>query len=291
MSNTKIEWTDDTWSPVTGCTKVSRGCTNCYAEKMFARLSKNPMAEVYHGREFKDVMCHPERLGQPMKWTRKPRRVFVNSMSDLFHEDVPDEFIDQVFAVMALCPQHTFQVLTKRAERMREYMSHSNLSGRIFAASLGVRGEMGMFLEEHSCLPSPPLPNVWLGVSVEDQPTADARIPELLATPSAVRFLSYEPALSGVDLSFTCQFEHEENEGYGVPAISGLDWVICGGESGPNARPMHPDWARSVRDQCVTAGVSFFFKQWGTKTKRKAGRTLDGRTWDEYPDSVREVIQ
>lgn len=236
MSKTKIEWTDEVWNPVTGCSKVSQGCKHCYAERVFPR--------PYPGRAFTDVQMHPERIAAPLHW-RKPRRVFVNSMSDLFHDDVPDEFIDQVFAVMALASQHTFQVLTKRPERARDYLA---------------RHEM-------------PLPNVWLGVSVEDQETADYRIPLLLRTPAAVRWISAEPLLGPVDLG---NLPSVSGIGRHLDALSSackeesdlpttLDWVIAGGESGPNARPMHPDWVRSLRDECADVGVPFFFKQWGDR--------------------------
>lgn len=246
----KIEWTEATWNPVTGCTKISRGCKNCYAEREWPRLTK--LVPAYAGREFSDVRTHPERLDQPLHWKR-PRRIFVNSMSDLFHEAVPIEFIDCVFSVMALSPQHTFQVLTKRPERMREYLTGLNLFNW-------------------------PLPNVWLGVSVEDQATANERIPLLLSTPAAVRWVSAEPLLGPVSLK---QLGSENP--YLIDAIAGvmrstapisldpsppeylphLDWVVVGGESGQNARPMHPDWARDLRDQCTAAGVPFLFKQWG----------------------------
>lgn len=243
---TKIVWTDATWNPVTGCTKVSQGCKHCYAERDWARLVHMP---AFSGRAFTDVACHPERLDQPLHW-KKPRRIFVNSMSDLFHEDVPDEFIDQVFAVMAQSPQHTFQVLTKRPERMREYMNHPVRLNMWADAEIPlVSSEWGDF----------PLPNVWLGVSVEDQATAYERIPLLLQTPAAVRWISAEPLLGPVDLRY---FNYNYLDKLPKGVIS-LDWVVVGGESGPKARPMHPDWARSLRDQCQAAGVSFLFKQWG----------------------------
>ncbi|MEE9499626.1 MAG: phage Gp37/Gp68 family protein [Nitrospinaceae bacterium] len=349
----KIEWTDATWNPVSGCKKVSAGCKNCYAKREWPRHSRPKGA--YAGRKFEDVACHPERLRKPLSW-QKPQMVFVNSMSDLFHDAVPDEFIDRVFAVMALTPQHTFQILTKRAERMREYLGE-------FAASLerrepkDVERAMAMVMPivgysqrikklslEYEAIAASfmklPLPNVWMGVSVENQATADARIPELLATPAAVRFVSYEPALGPVDFeslniragryldAFTCDYHDGDGEVIaGPPSGHGpIDWIICGGESGGNAkspaRPMHPDWARSVRDQCQAAGVPFFFKQWGSWApqyhvgeheqallkladpkepivmadlkklhpvnmrkvgKKAAGRLLDGREWNEMP--------
>lgn len=260
---THIEWTDATWNVVTGCAKVSQGCKNCYALRDWPRLAANPKT-VYFGREFTDVRCHPDRLEQPMRWT-KPRMIFVNSMSDLFHDDVPDEFIDRVFAVMARARHHTFQVLTKRPERMREYLNTSDRIGRVAAASHEVPYCAMEWIREW------PLPNVWLGVSVEDQATAAERIPLLLDTPAAVRWVSAEPCLGPIDLSrYLGPRQIANPDGYGGDIGSGwttdfrtLDWVVCGGESGPKARPMHPDWARSLRDQCKSAGVAFHFKQWG----------------------------
>ncbi|HSH41626.1 MAG TPA: phage Gp37/Gp68 family protein [Arenicellales bacterium] len=309
-----IEWTEATWNPVTGCTKVSQGCKHCYAERDWKRLAANPTARAYFGRKFTDVQCHPERLDQPLRW-RNPRRIFVNSMSDLFHEDVPKNFIDRVFAVMALSPQHTFQVLTKRPERMREYLGHGGT-----CIPIGVR-QAAEIMGLHDPGPMPiALPNVWLGVSVEDQTSADERIPPLLETPAAVRFLSCEPLLGPINL---CELPGASGIGRGLDALSNagvdpgaliphaVDWVIAGGESGPRARPMHPDWVRSLRDQCQAAGVPFFFKQWGEWApdcihdgpacaetprpspgkpgcmfrcgKKRAGRQLDGRIWDEAP--------
>ena len=297
---TKIEWTEATWNPVTGCTKVSAGCKYCYAERDWARLQHLP---AYKGRAFTDVVCHPERLIQPLRWER-PRRIFVNSMSDLFHDDAPDEFLDQVFAVMALCQQHTFQVLTKRARRAREYIG---AGGRASAVLDLVRNsELGYMANQHALPPqSWPLPNVWLGVSVEDQQTADERIPLLLQTPAAVRWISAEPLIGRIDLceslwmwwnpTMEC-FEsigQRFNMGLGK---GGLGWVVVGGESGPKARPMHPDWARSIRDKCAAAGVPFFFKQWGEwigadqkqcPVGPPAGRWMwsDGTPWSRHDTS------
>jgi len=238
---TGIEWTEATWNPVTGCSKVSQGCKHCYAEREWPRLSApRPKPNIYTGRAFTDVMCHPEKLGIPLRWT-KPRMIFVNSMSDLFHESVPDEFILHVFHIMA-AGRHTFQVLTKRPERMMQ------------------------FLNNYQHLRSRPLPNVWLGVSVEDQATADERIPLLLQTPAAVRWISAEPLLGPIN------FDSDLRDGLHALGCGdkdcscgdrGIDWLVVGGESGPQARPMHPDWVRSLRDQCQSAGVPFFFKQWG----------------------------
>lgn len=213
---TKIQWTDATWNPVTGCSKVSAGCANCYAERLAPRvfagqrvsaLGPSGVPEGHRQRRFTDVRCHPDRLDQPLRW-RKPRRVFVNSMSDLFHEDVPDEFIDRVFAVMALSSRHTFQVLTKRPERMRRYFV-DRASRHIWAtAASEFAGEVSGFgCHQDVCQGSYPLPNIWLGVSCENQKTADERIPILLDTPAAVRFVSAEPLLGSIDLglqSATC---------------------------------------------------------------------------------------
>jgi protein gp37 len=294
MSDTKIEWTDKTWNPLTGCTKVSPGCDNCYAKTMHERFN-GPGS-------FDTITLHPERLNQPLKW-RKPARVFVNSMSDLFHRDVPDKYIADVFAVMAVADRHTFQVLTKRPARMRSLLSRDEFWQSVEMRSFKYTCEDGEFVVNQQ------LPNVWLGVSVENQKWADIRIPALLDTPAAVRFISAEPLLGPVDLKSAALRPYERQQGgfweyghgeddYGngkvwVPAPPAqLDWVIVGGESGPGARPMHPDWARSLRDQCQGAGVPYLFKQWGAHDasgkrvgKGKAGRELDERTWDEYPTS------
>lgn len=300
---TGIEWCDETWNPVTGCSKVSQGCKFCYAERDWARLVHLP---AYKGRKFTDVACHPDRLNQPLRWA-KPRRVFVNSMSDLFHEDVPFEFIDQVFAVMALAKQHVFQVLTKRPARMLEYMKRLGKSAALLDTAAR---SMGYTFEFHGkYLVAWPIPNVWLGVSVEDQATADERIPLLMQTPAAVRWVSAEPLLGPVDI---CEYIEWRNT---IANERSLSWVVVGGESGPNARPMHPDWARSLRDQCAAAGVPFLFKQWGEWSapipgiasssnemqvtehggcgpyvtrrvgKKAAGRLLDGIQHDGYPAS------
>ena len=321
----KIEWTQATWNPVTGCHKVSQGCKNCYAERDWKRLAApREKPNVYTGRAFTDVQCHPERLKEPLRWT-KPRMVFVNSMSDLFHEDVPDEFIDKVFAVMALCPSHTFQILTKRPERMQRYLGELVDEIRRWERFGDATGPIVGNLGYDAAYAGWPLRHVWLGVSVEDQAAADERISLLLKTPAAVRWISAEPLLgpldfSGERLEWLEPFHDLDPMMYRTPR---LDWVVVGGESGPNARPMHPSWARSIRDQCQAAGVPFFFKQWGEWEprelwspgpvmqiaidksgsvvpidvapqdvggqrfvrvgKKAAGRVLDGRTWDEYP--------
>lgn len=290
--NSGITWTNATWGPVTGCVKVSPGCKHCYAERDWGRLVHLP---TYAGRKFTDVACHPERLDQPLRWQR-PRMIFVNSMSDLFIESIPDAFIDRVFAVMAFSKQHTFQVLTKRPKRMRDYMAGLTLE-RLQAAIPD-----GYTLRyQDMWLLTLPLPNVWLGVSVEDQNAADERIPLLLDTPAAVRWISAEPLLGPVNASIWLD---------SLPAVVDqrprLDWVVVGGESGPRARVMHPDWARSLRDQCQSEGVPFFFKQTGlwqampveeaggketrteegttfVKTKGGGSELLDGRLWQEWP--------
>lgn len=300
-----IEWTSATWNPVAGCSVVSPGCKHCYAMKMAARIEAMQAAlgkpthyagltqpgkagAVCTGR----MAVAPDKvLTKPLRW-KKPRRIFVNSMSDLFHEDVADETIDRVFAVMALCPQHTFQILTKRAKRMREYMLAWPFgAGRFHHVAHEAykidptlpHGRDGWTWQLQARWP---LPNVWLGVSTEDQERADERIPELLATPADRRFISAEPLLGPVDvLPYLFIYTHADNArladetddviarplDFNDPATTPpedictprLDWVIAGGESGPGARPMHPDWVRSLRDQCATAEVPFFFKQWG----------------------------
>ncbi len=236
---TGIQWTDATWNPVSGCSKVSPGCKNCYAERDWVRLSKNPKSP-YFGRAFTDVRCHPERLDQPLRW-RRPRRIFVNSMSDLFHESVPDDFIDRVFAIMALATQHTFQVLTKRPERMQRYAQGDSQAARTAARSL------------NEDIPWP-LPNVWLGVSVETPEQYD-RIEMLWRTPAAVRFLSLEPLLAPMpDVPL-----------WGLDGVArALDWVIVGGESGPDARPCDLEWIRSILRQCRAGRVPVFVKQLGS---------------------------
>lgn len=339
----KIEWTDATWNPIRGCSRVSEGCRNCYAERTAARFS-GP-GQPYEGlaimqepghfqsapRWTGDVRFIPELLDQPLRWKR-PRKIFVNSMSDLFHEKVPIEWIAKIFNVMASATAdcgkkhkhveecwcgspHTYQILTKRPKRMLEIMRQlpeyfsENFSGDS-PCNLAFEGKHGW-----------PLPNVWLGVSVEDQKTADERIPLLLQTPAAVRWVSYEPALGPVDF--------RTGRGY-ITAVHirgpRVNWLVAGGESGPGARPVHPQWIRAARDQCQVAGVPFFFKQWGEwlnssqlrpaftdaeldrisfKTvrrepednkpnagladlyfrvgKKRAGHLLDGVEWQEFP--------
>jgi protein gp37 len=277
-----IEWTDATWNPITGCTEVSPGCDHCYAKTFAERWRGTPGHYFEHGF---DVQLRPDKLTLPLRW-RKPRKVFVNSMSDLFHKDVPDHFIAQVFAVMAATPQHTYQVLTKRHGRMRSLLANANRNG--LQDMIGVEY---LSLDGPSNVIQWPLPNVWLGVSVEDQQRADLRIPALLDTPAAVRWLSCEPLIGPVNLR--AAWAPSKPGPHSVDDMAGMlrwddhtriDWVVVGGESGHGVRPMHPEWARSLRDQCVAADVPFLFKQWGGRTPKANGRELDGRTWDQYPE-------
>ena len=309
---TKIEWTDATWNPIRGCTRVSEGCRHCYAEVMAARFS-DP-GQWGHGlaqrvalsgggidhRWTGKVELVDAALDLPLRW-RRPRRIFVNSTSDLFHEKVPDEWIDRVFAVMALAPQHTFQVLTKRPERMREYMAGLGGGGRTDIMSRA--GGRLLRAAENATRNAPhvrydynarwPLPNVWLGTSIEDQATADDRIPHLLDTPAAVRFISAEPLLAPVDLMHIPYRKIAPDITVMVNALTGddglggrqarLGWTIVGGESGPGARPMHPDWARSLRDQCQAAGVPFFMKQMSGPRKASMPPIPDDLMVREFP--------
>ena len=371
---TKIQWTEQTWNPIVGCTIATPGCTNCYAMKAAWRMGHNLNTPQYHGLTKKvngnavwtgKMNLVEKVLTQPLK-RKKPTMYFVNSMGDLFHESVPDEWIDRVFAVMALCPQHMFQVLTKRADRMREYMTkpadhgrHITIcdNGRSYSTPLmrarvhaevcnlfpkvppaalnaAAKWQDKHYPEGDGFIRAWPLPNVWLGVSVEDQTRADERIPLLLDTPAAVRFVSAEPLLGVIDLEtawhgesaldgecwgecgwcekgypplHNCQRGKQSNADY-QRGRDGLDWVIVGGESGPNARPMNPDWARSLRDQCVAAGVPFFMKQWGEYVSvsmvagegehfkfsdgatvrrigtKAAGNLIDGVEWQQMPE-------
>lgn len=360
---TKIEWADSTWPVVTGCSVLTEGCTNCYAMQMAGTRLKNVPAyegltRMSGGRpKWTGEMRFNEKASlQPMKW-KKPRKIFVCSMADLFHENVDDAWIDRVFAVMALCPQHTFQILTKRPERMRQYMSAQKTieGGKVVsdaswcverhANDIAVMGgtnvpwrvqtevsDAGRYEGKMSW----PLKNVWLGTSVENQAAAEERIPILLDTPAAVRFISAEPLLGPITLERTWlapDYQAHEttqsamNHTHVLALVkaaarkefgwAGLDWTIVGGESGPRARPMHPDWVRSLRDQCTAADVPLMFKQWGewyppkdldevrgvSETfiealimegdvqtfrvgKKRAGRMLDGREWDQYPETA-----
>lgn len=262
-----IEWTDATWQIITGCRVLSPGCINCYAMSLAGTRLRNHPSRVGLTTKTKtgpvwtgQVRFNEQWLTQPLQWKR-PRRIFVCAHGDLFHEDVPDAWLDKVFAVMALAPQHTFQVLTKRAKRMREYL-YPNGRIEIWERAVEIAGALNVTF---------PLPNVWLGVSAERQQEANERIPYLLGTPAAVRFVSLEPLLGPIDLEAL----HPDGvqtldalSGLSVnPAYTGwsrLDLVIAGGESGGRARPMHPAWPRAIARQCADAGVSFFFKQWGS---------------------------
>lgn len=286
MSKSKIEWTEHVWNPVSGCTKISPGCKHCYAEVMANRLRAMGAKGYENGFA---LTLQPDRLDIPLR-RKKPTTYFVNSMSDLFHEGVPDSYIDQVFAVMALSPQHTFQVLTKRPERMLAYMTKRmtmpNIDQLAFEIARDQLGGTRTGREWEGI--KWPLSNVHLGVTVENQEAADERIPLLLQTPAAVRWASVEPMLEAIDLSrikapngFHASAFGGQRDGNYYEFDNGLNWVVCGGESGKNKRPMNLDWARSLRDQCAAAGVPFLFKQIdGTKA---AGRLLDGVLHDEYP--------
>jgi protein gp37 len=237
MGETTIEWTDATWNPVTGCTKISAGCDHCYAERFAERFRNTPGHPFTTGF---DLTLRPERLEQPLAW-RAPRMIFVNSMSDLFHKEIPRDFVDRVFDTMECAHWHTFQVLTKRSSLMRSFLR------RRYHVGLG------------------PL-HMWFGVSIEDG-TQHSRVRHLRESPAGVRFLSIEPLIGSI----------------GKLDLSGIDWVIVGGESGPRARAMNPDWVRAIRDQCEDAGVAFFFKQWGGLRPKSGGRELDGREWNDFP--------
>ncbi len=287
MPDTRIEWTDWVWNPVTGCTKVSDGCKHCYAERMSKRLAGRcgyPADEPFR------VTLHPEQMVVPLRW-RKPRRVFVCSMGDLFHPDVPDDYVARAFNVMMLAGWHTYQILTKRPARM------ADLLPRLPELNSGLR-----VWRDAGCA-WPPL-HVWLGTSVENQATSDERIPHLLRCRAKVRFLSCEPLLGPVDLSafapFCWERVQEDQQAVfaemfpgGLPAHSlnaqvsarRLSWCIAGGESGPGARRCNPDWLRGLRDQCQAAGVPFFVKQLGGHPDKRGhdAALLDGRLWRETP--------
>ncbi|WP_027185577.1 phage Gp37/Gp68 family protein [Desulfovibrio inopinatus] len=305
--NTKINWADATWNPIIGCSKISPACDNCYAERTACRLAQNPKtADTYSqvvgctSKAWNGKTAFVESaLEIPLHWKR-PRRIFVGSMTDIFHPTVQDEWLDHVFAVMALCPQHTFMVLTKRPEGMREYVEQGekrnwaeHLSDVAMDITHNEEAECQVYNSINGNLVGKmnvgwPMRNVWLGVTVENQQMADYRIPILLNTPAAVRFVSCEPLLGKVNLhrymmltEDNQDIEHFDRHGWAYDSWSGgfwgthdstyspepgLHWAICGGESGPNARPMHPDWVRSLRDQCGAANVPFWFKQWGEWT-------------------------
>lgn len=368
--NTGIEWTDATWSPVRGCSRVSEGCKHCYAGVQAARIIAMDRGRgVVEGQGAYDgllakggqwngkIKTVPKALDEPLRWS-KPRKIFVNSMSDLFHENVPEQFIDQIFVVMALSPRHTFQVLTKRPERMMEYCKNFSFERAVESCrgADGVSVILRRSIAElqdifrlggrtdyfHPQRDAYPLPNLWLGVSVEDQKTADERIPQLLQTPAAVRWISAEPLLGQLKLDkwfdawtcSNCYFHGSENDSgpvvcrgcrsegvYGDDAgenkcleckdndfgqscpecgishswsrdygykfenpLPKLDWVVVGGESGADARPMHPSWVRSLRDQCAAVGVPFLFKQWGEWTPEDPGETSHKDTAGVLPN-------
>lgn len=326
MSDTAIEWTDKTWNPVVGCTKVSAGCKNCYAKQLHDQRHKahreGKRVPDQYAKPFEQVQLMPDRLTDPLSW-RKPCRVFVNSVSDLFHEDVPDGFIDRVFAVMGVAHWHTFQVLTKRPERMPHYFAETFQEPATpagFVCGLDIPATPARTEDRWSRInaacddiptgaikercwapdgdligrpawPRKPFPNVWLGVSVENQAAADERVPHLLATPAAVRFLSCEPLLGPVDLSkwLKCEwYAGEEKAANTIPPSTyhparlrpRVDWVIVGCESGPRRRPMDEAWAASLVDQCRAADVACFVKQLDVK-----GRVCGEA--DEFPQSLR----
>jgi protein gp37 len=318
-----IEWTDATWNPVRGCSRVSEGCRNCYAEGVAARFSgpgrpyEGLARFTPHGPQWTgEIRLVPEKLDEPFHW-RKPRKVFVNSMSDLFHEDVPDEFIAAVFGVMAAAPQHTFQILTKRAERLPRWFAWLEQMADRAAAVFDedpiswrrahILRAAGLRAGVHHTASAGdieargwPLPNVWLGVSVENQAAADERIPELLATPAAVRFLSCEPLLGPVNLrkvggDTDCLDPDDTGHEIGGPAgwIAGpaIDWVIVGGESGRRARPLEVAWARSLVEQCRAAHVPVFVKQLGAVWARESNHyplgDAAGGDPAEWPEDLR----
>lgn len=284
MAKTRIEWAEAVWNPVTGCSKVSAGCQHCYAERMAKRLAGHygyPSDEPFR------VTLHPEKLEEPLQW-RKPRRVFVCSMGDLFHPNVPEEFISAIFCVMQKAIQHTFLLLTKRPERMAEFVNQW----------------------VHNVALQLPPPNIWAGVTIENQDAVDKRIIPLLHTEAAVRFVSCEPLLGPINLE--TQLGNADESQRVQNGWHGIDWVISGGETGPYARPCKPDWVRNLRDQCKTASVPFFFKKWGEWReaykpddeiwsgnaprllqehdtfflrigKKRAGHLLDGEEWRQLP--------
>lgn len=239
-TTTEIEWTDATWNPVTGCSKITDGCAGCYAERLAERF-RGVIGHPYENGF--DLTLRPERVNQPISW-REPRRVFVNSMSDLFHKDVPTDFIDKVFATMEKADWHTYQVLTKRSSLMTRYLRDRYGDGLAPA-------------------------HIWLGVSVENRENV-VRLKHLQAARASVKFVSFEPLIGPV----------------GTVDLAGINWAIVGGESGPKARPMEEEWATEIRDQCEAAKVAFFFKQWGGIRPKSGGRLLDGREWNDYPETA-----
>jgi protein gp37 len=333
MKKHKISWLNipgyipQTWNPIVGCSKISDGCRNCYAERMAARLASMTSDHLKYDEVINcrdswngETLLVESALQKPLGW-KKPRSIFVNSMGDLFHENTPDEWIDRVFAVMALCPQHLFIVLTKRADRMAGWFSDIGSEQMECVNFPAIRhpfarlGKSSNLVEKlylsHPNGPAPwPLPNVWLGVTAENQAAADERIPHLLRTPAAVRFVSCEPMIGAVIFS-TMSMPPEMTPLGPMPGQYNalqhtwkgrkLDWVICGGESGPGARPMNPEWAMCLSLQCSNAGVPFFFKQFGDKRwpgvhggynpKEKCGGDRLGhlaqKQWHEFPEVVK----
>ncbi|MER8560129.1 phage Gp37/Gp68 family protein [Mesorhizobium sp. M0578] len=291
--HSSIEWTDATWNPITGCSIVSPGCTNCYAMKLAGTRLKHIDSRKGLTRDTKagpvwtgEVRLNRQWLHQPLDW-KKPRRIFVCAHGDLFAENVPDEWILDVFTVMAAADHHTYQVLTKRADRMREFLSRRDLLDDIYANWYTFTGKPA---EVYSW----PLHNVWCGISAEDQKRADERLPDLLVTPAKVRFVSAEPLIGPLDLAWALSRNRLDiGSGFlargrfspGLESLRALDWIIVGGESGPGARPMHPAWARSIRDQCAAAGTAFFFKQWGEWAPQIGA--VDGWTLDDNPEISR----
>jgi len=318
-ANSKIEWTDATWNPIrarnlkTGkvgwhCEHVTTGCEFCYSEGFNKRLGTALPFKPGHRKDV-EIFLDETMLTAPLRW-KKPRMIFVCSMTDAFASFVTDEMLDKMFAVMALCPQHTFQVLTKRAERIRRYLDRDRARFDIDAAVIAIReaGHIGLVHQHDSCLrllQCWPLPNVWLGVSTERQQEADERIPHLLQTPAAVRFISAEPLLGPIDLMMLGKGGDKvtdalqgcigtsvgDGEYDGARPCAKLDWVIVGGESGPGARRMEARWVRDIHSQCADASVPFFFKQWGAHDpdtfdvvgKKAAGRLLDGKEHNAMP--------
>jgi len=319
MGESAIEWTDATWNPTTGCDRVSPGCAHCYALELAPKLRRFARArerkaldagETHTPGKWLNVRdggktsgpafgmtLHPDALTLPLRW-RRPRLVFVNSMSDLFHEEVPDEFIAEVFATMALAGQHTFQVLTKRPERMAELLPSASF--RLAWAAALRRDGLLAYAQSHvarygDSAPPWPLPNVWLGVSIENRRFVH-RADLLRATPAAVRFISAEPLLGPLVWDAGDGLGHQTPTGYVWNDYTGpeldltdIDWLIAGGESGPKHRPIREEWLRDLRDACAAAGTAFFFKQWGGRTPKSGGRELDGRTWDELPARSQDI--
>lgn len=296
MTKTKIDWATDVWNPTVGCTKVSQGCKNCYAERDYGHW--------FPDVDFSKVQLRSERLGQPL-YLKKPRRIFVDSVSDLFHKDVPYTYIARVFSIMAIAKQHTYMILTKRPERMNSILADDEFQNEVAEQQEIVCGESSWCPDTDFDWP---LPNVWLGVSVEDQKTADERIPLLLQTPAILRFVSVEPMLGPVDIAYYLngcpeQISHQrfitrdmamdagdmmlEGQPYDYDGwqqtCPPLDWVICGCESGKNARPMDIEWARNLKNQCHEAHVMFFLKQMMVDGKLVKMPALDGTVWAEYP--------